>query len=47
MNELLDFYSVSADYISYLGGFDKKVPLIDYSCADRRDKFLCGIVLSI
>jgi protein AbiQ len=47
MDELLDFYEVSADYISYLLRFDSKVPRVDYSAIGRHDKFLCGIVLSV
>ncbi len=47
MDKRLDFYEVSVDYISYLLGFDSKVPRIDYSATSKHDKFLCGIVLSI
>ncbi|MCL2420927.1 MAG: type III toxin-antitoxin system ToxN/AbiQ family toxin [Defluviitaleaceae bacterium] len=47
MDKPLDFYEVSADYISYLSQFDSKVPQIDYSEASRHNKFLCGIVLSV
>ena len=47
MDKQLDFYEVSADYISYLMGFDSKVPQVDYSKQSRHDKFLCGIVLTI
>ena len=47
MEKLLDFYEVSADYISYLLRFDSKVPKIDYSTTSKHDKFLCGIVLTI
>ena len=43
----LDFYEVNADYISYLMGFDSKVPHVDYTKESRHDKFLCGIVLTI
>ena len=47
MDKLLDFYEVSADYISYLLRFDSKVPRVDYSATSKHDKFLCGIVLSV
>jgi protein AbiQ len=47
MDKELDFYEVSADYISYLLRFDPKVPKVDYSATSKHDKFLCGIVLSV
>ena len=47
MNKLLFFYEVNADYITYLLRFDPKVPKVDYSAANRHDKFLCGIVMSM
>jgi len=47
MDKQLYFYEVSADYISYLFQFDSKVPRVDYSSANRHDKFLCGIVLEV
>jgi len=47
MDKQLNFYEVSADYISYLLRFDSKVPRVDYSATSKRDKFLCGIVLSV
>ena len=47
MNRLLDFYEVSAEYISYLAQFDSRVPRVDYSATGRHEKFLCGIVLSV
>ena len=47
IDKQLDFYEVSADYISYLLSFDSKVPNVDYSKQSRHDKFLCGIVLTI
>ena len=47
MEKTLDFYEVDAKYISYLLGFDSKVPKVDYSAVSGHDKFLCGIVLSI
>jgi protein AbiQ len=47
MDKQLDFYEVSADYISYLLRFDSKVPRVDYSATSKHDKFLCGIVLSV
>ena len=47
MDRLLDFYEVSAEYISYLTQFDSRVPRVDYSATNRHEKFLCGIVLSI
>jgi len=31
MDRLLDFYEVSAEYISYLTQFDSRVPRVDYS----------------
>ena len=47
MDNQLDFYEVSADYIAYLLKFDSKVPHIDYSEASKHDKFMCGIVLFV
>ena len=47
MDKTLNFYEVSADYITYLLNFDSKVPKVDYSATGTHDKFLCGIVLSI
>jgi len=47
MEKELDFYEVSAEYISYLMRFDPKVPRVDYSAMDGHDKFLCGIVLTV
>ena len=47
MDKQLNFYEVSADYISYLLRFDSKVPRVDYSAISKHDKFLCGIVLSV
>jgi protein AbiQ len=47
MDKLLDFYEVSAEYISYLLRFDSKVPHVDYSAISKHDRFLCGIVLSV
>ena len=47
MDKQLDFYEVSADYISYLLRFDSKVPKVNYSATGKHDKFLCGIVLSV
>jgi len=47
MNKPLDFYEISADYISYLLQFDSKVPKVDYSNTGRYDKFLCGIILTV
>jgi len=47
MDKQLNFYEVSADYITYLLKFDSKVPHIDYSKTSEHDKFMCGIVLSV
>ena len=47
MDKQLNFYEVSADYITYLSQFDSKVPHIDYSKTRQHDKFMCGIVLSV
>jgi protein AbiQ len=47
MDKLLYFYEVSSDYITYLFGFDAKVPRIDYSATGEHDKFMCGVVLSV
>lgn len=47
MDKLLDFYEVSADYISFLMRYDSRVPRVDYSATGRHEKFLCGIVLSV
>ena len=47
MDNQLYFYEVNAEYISYLIGFDSKVPRVDYSATSKHDKFLCGIVLSV
>ena len=47
MDRQLNFYEVSAEYISYLTRFDSKVPRIDYSAEGGHDKFLCGIVFSV
>lgn len=47
MDKQLNFYEVSANYITYLLQFDSKVPYIDYSKTSSHDKFMCGIVLSV
>jgi len=48
MDKQLNFYEVSADYITYLLKFDSKVvPHIDYSKTSQHDKFMCGIVLFV
>ncbi|MCL2088718.1 MAG: type III toxin-antitoxin system ToxN/AbiQ family toxin [Oscillospiraceae bacterium] len=47
MNKELDFYQVDAEYISHLLKQDDRVPKVDYSIANRHDKFLCGIVLEV
>jgi len=47
MDKLLYFYEISSGYITYLLGFDSKVPRLDYSATGDHDKFLCGIVLSV
>lgn len=40
----LRFYDIDSEFTDYLRGFDSKIPYIGY---ENRDKFLCGIVLSI
>lgn len=40
----LNFYDIDSKYTDYLREYDDKIPHINY---DSRDKFLCGIVLSI
>ncbi|MCL2165305.1 MAG: type III toxin-antitoxin system ToxN/AbiQ family toxin [Oscillospiraceae bacterium] len=47
MDNLLYFYEVNLDYITYLLSVDSKVPRLDYSSTSEHDKFLCGIVLSV
>jgi protein AbiQ len=47
MDKQLDFYEISADYITYLLRVDSKVPRVDYSATSKHDKFLCGIVLAV
>ena len=47
MDNLLYFYEVNSDYITYLLSVDSKVPYLDYSSTNEYDKFLCGIVLSV
>lgn len=40
----LNFYDIDSKYTDYLRNYDEKIPYINY---DSRDKFLCGVVLSI
>ncbi len=40
----LNFYDIDNEYTDYLRKFDAKIPYINYN---NRDKFLCGVVLSI
>ncbi len=41
---MLRFYDVDIDYVNYLRKFDSRVPYIKY---DDREKFVCGVVLTI
>ena len=40
----LKFYDIDKEYIKYLKSYEEKIPDIAY---DRRDKFICGVVLNI
>ena len=40
----LNFYDIDSKYTNYLRNYDDKIPYINYK---SRDKFLCGVVLSI
>ncbi len=40
----LNFYDIDSKYTDYLRNHDDKIPYISY---ENRDKFLCGVVLSI
>lgn len=40
----LNFYDIDTDYTDFLRKFDNKIPFINY---DNKNKFLCGIVLSV
>ena len=41
---MLNFYNVDVEYVNYLRQFDCRVPYIEY---ENREKFVCGVVLSI
>lgn len=41
---MLNFYNVDIDYTDYLRRFDTRIPHIKYG---DKDKFVCGVVLSI
>lgn len=40
----LKFFDVTKEYTDFLRMYDEKIPYIQYN---RKDKFICGIVLSI
>jgi protein AbiQ len=42
---MINFYTVSKEYIKYLKNFENKIPNVEYK--DRKDKFFCGVVLTI
>ena len=41
---MLNFFYVDTEYVDYLRAFDSRIPYLQY---EDKDKFVCGIVMSV